>query len=482
MRLPLVVSHAASGRTVTMERAGDAVLRHWLLLAVLAPAVILRVMAWFAIHPAWWILGDGIAYLQDAIHLHPDNWRPSGYSLLLLRPLLPMHSLSLVTGVQHVMGIGVGVLVYATSLRLGLPRWVAVLAAIPVLFDGYVIATEQMLASESLFVTLIVVALVLLLWPAGRPAHLLVAAAGLLLALAALTRTVGLPLIAVAALFLLLPRPAWSRLLVICVAFALPIWVYALWFSQTYGQVNLTLSSGIFMYGEATQFVDCSKVRFSDDQLRRLCPTEPVGARNEVWYVFDANSPLRKTSLSGAAYNELAGRFAVEAIRAQPAAYAAVAWDGIVKSFAWDQGTQFNDMLFKDNFSLPDEARAAGIAYQHKDPTPISRPSLVRVLAVYQSNAHVRGTVCVLTLIAAAAALLFGRDSEERRLRGALLLTAGVATVLLMVPAMTTIVAPRYRIPAIPELCLAGAIGGTMLVNRWKAGRAVGEVRRATID
>nr|MDQ6900620.1 hypothetical protein [Candidatus Dormibacteraeota bacterium] len=201
MRLP-VVSQAASGRTATVERAGDAVQRHWLLLAVLAPAVILRMMAWFAINPAWWILGDAIAYLQDAMHLHPDNWRPSGYSLLLLRPLLPMHSLSLVTGVQHVMGVGVGVLVYATSLRLGLPRWVAVLAAIPALFDGYVIATEQMLASESLFATLMVVALVLLLWPAGRPAHLLVAAAGLLLALAALTRTVGLPLIAVAALFL----------------------------------------------------------------------------------------------------------------------------------------------------------------------------------------------------------------------------------------------------------------------------------------
>lgn len=462
----------------TMQGGGRALLRHWPLLAVLAPAAALRVVAWFAVYPAWWVLYDGIAYLQDAIQLRPDNWRPSGYSLLLIRPLLPLHSIALITAAQHLMGIGVGALVYATVLRLGLPRWAAALAAIPPLFDGYVIATEQMLASETLFGTLALVALVLLLWPAGRPRHVLVAAAGLLLGLAALTRTVGLPLIALAALFLLLPRPAWSRLIVICMAFALPIWLYALWFSQTYGQLNLTLSSGIFLYGEATQFVDCDKVRFSDEQLRRLCPAEPIGARNENWYIFDANSPLRKTGLSSPAYNALAGRFAVEAIRAQPVDYARVVWEGVARSFSWDQETQNNDMLFDNDHRLPTQALAAGKAYQGRDPEPVTQPALVHALAAYQRVVHVRGTAFLLGLLVAAAGLLFGRDSGERRLRRALLLTGGAATVLLMIPVMTTIFAPRYRVPAIPELTLAAAMGASLLANRWRAGRDVWEARR----
>ena len=63
--------------------------RHLPILVVLLLAVALRVVAWYAVHPSWWILGDSIGYLDDAIHLQPDRWRPSGYSFLLLRPLLP---------------------------------------------------------------------------------------------------------------------------------------------------------------------------------------------------------------------------------------------------------------------------------------------------------------------------------------------------------------------------------------------------------
>jgi hypothetical protein len=437
-------------------------------LLIVGVAAGLRVLAWLAVHPAWWIMADSIGYLDDALHLRPDRWRPSGYSLFLLKPLLPAHSLAIVTAMQHAMGLATAAAVYATLLRLGLPRWGGALAAIPVLFDGYVIATEQMLASEALFGLLAMTGLVVLLWRMEDPPLRAAAAAGLLLALSALTRIAGLPLVAVAVLVLLLPRPRWSRLVALGAAFALPIGLYAVWFSHTYGELNLTASSGIFLYGRTTNFVDCARVHFSSEQLRRLCPPEPIGARNEVWYVFDAASPLGRAGLGDAAANDLAGRFAREAIAAQPDGYLALSWDGVVRSFAWDQSSLPNDMLFRNDQVLPKQARATGTTYQRSDPGPYRQPQLVDALAAYQGVAHVPGTVCLLALLVAAAGLVFGRDPEGRGLRTGAVLAGGAAAVLVLVPALTAIVAPRYLVPAIPELCLATAIGVSLLVRRWR--------------
>src|SRR5262249_30182744 len=250
-----------------------------------------------------------------------------------------------------------------------------------------------------------------------------------------LTRIVGLPLVAVAALFLLLPRPAWSHLAVLAAAFALPVAMYALWFGHVYGQVNLTASSGIFLYGRTVNFVDCGRVQFSSDQLRRLCPVEPVGQRNEIWYVFDVSSPIAKQGLGDVAANSLAGEFATQAIRAQPDGFLRLSWRGIVQSFGWDQRALYNDLVFTVPVALPPDAGAASVAYQAGgDPGPRYQPALVRDLAEYQGVASVPGTLCLLALLLAPAALVFGRDPDRRGLRPALVLTAGTSAGRLAVP------------------------------------------------
>jgi hypothetical protein len=63
-----------------------AAMRHWPILVILVPAAGLRALAWLAVHPAWWILGDSIDYVAGALHIQPGRWRPSGYSLLVLKP------------------------------------------------------------------------------------------------------------------------------------------------------------------------------------------------------------------------------------------------------------------------------------------------------------------------------------------------------------------------------------------------------------
>jgi hypothetical protein len=78
--------------------------------------------------------------------------------------------------------------------------------------------------------------------------------------------------------------------------------------------------------------------------------------------------------------------------------------------------------------------------------------------------------VLLLALGTSAAGQVFGRDPDARPRRAALL-GSGTGAVLLLVPAMTAIAAPRYRIPAIPSLCLAAALGVTLLVNRWRTVR-----------
>ncbi|HEY4028516.1 MAG TPA: hypothetical protein VGO86_18970 [Candidatus Dormibacteraeota bacterium] len=459
---------------------GAAVLRdHWPFLAVLVLATLLRVVAWFAVRPAWWIIGDSIGYLRVAMTHQPESWRPGGYPGMVLLPLWPFHQLALVTAVQHLMGVCSGALVYAITVRLGVPRWAGVLAALPALFDGYVIASEQMIAAEALFGLLVVGSLALLL--SGERRQLLsVAAGGLLLGLSATTRIVGLPLIGVAVMTLLLRRARWSHLVALCVAFALPLGLYSLWFDQYFGRFDLTASSGVFLYGRTTNFVECHHVHFSTEQVGRLCPAEPVGRRDEVNLVFGSTTPLASTHLHPAAMNSLALEFALEAIRAQPVGYAALAWDGLVKSFAWDQTGQPMDIRFEIPEATSGELQLIAARYQQGIPAgPTYQPQLVTALAAYQDVLSVRGTLSLLALVLAVAGMLFGRDPDHRGLRAAASLTAGTVAVLVLVPAATAIVAPRYRVPAIPVLGLAAVLGATLLWNRSSAHRRLAHPRPA---
>jgi hypothetical protein len=439
-------------------------------LLVLALGGALRLLAWNAVSPGWWILGDSISYLYDAEHLRPEVWRPSGYSLLVLWPLLRYHDLALVTAAQHVMGLLVAAGIYVTLLRVGIPRWGALLATIPALFDSYILATEQMLASEALFGALVTGALLAVLWRRNTPGVIGILLAGLLLSLSAVTRVVGLPLIALVVLTLLLRRTNALKVLALCLVFAIPFATYSYWVDHWYGRVNLTVSNGIFTYGRVTEFVDCQRLKFSSDQVRSLCPREPISERNEYYYMFGTDSPLARLHLSFAKTNDVAGQFAVEVIRAQPGDFAKQALEGVVASFSPSQSFGPNDMLFRIYEPLPAFATSVGKDYQGgRDPAPTYNAALIDALARYQDVAFVPGTACALVLALAIAALILGRDPGRRRLRSALVLTAGAAAVLLLVPALTAIPAPRYRVPAIPELCLAAALSGQLLVNRWKA-------------
>ncbi|WP_154677187.1 hypothetical protein [Parafrankia discariae] len=270
--------------------------------------------------PALWF-NDSLEYVHLALRPGPYVIRPSGYSLFLL-VLRPLHSFVLVVVLQHLIGLAVGVAVYALSRRLSIPGWAAAAAAAPQLLDGYQIALEHMVLSETLFTGLLTGAATALSWRVVlRPRA--AAVAGVCLAGAAVTRSIGLPLAVAAAVWLLLRRPGWRTVAVFSAALLCPLTGYCTWHLAEHGTFGTSGSTGIFLYARTATFADCAKMN-PRSELLVLCPDGPVAARRPSSdYIWHQDTPLYR--LPGGTFDRdkerLARDFAVHAILAQPVDY-----------------------------------------------------------------------------------------------------------------------------------------------------------------
>src|SRR5690349_11415320 len=166
-------------------------------IAALAAGSVLRLVAMIGYPGALWFAGDSYVYLGAALRLQPNLSKTTGYSLFL-HALEPFHSLTLVAGLQHLMGLAVAVMIYLLLRRNDVrERW-ATIATLPVLLDGFVIEDEHMVMAEALFTFLIMLSMLLILWPGPRsrplwwPVALL---AGLLAGYAVDVRSEGLPVL-----------------------------------------------------------------------------------------------------------------------------------------------------------------------------------------------------------------------------------------------------------------------------------------------
>jgi len=137
--------------------------RHRLFTVAFGLGLALRVITMLGFPPAIWFGGDSASYLSTALYHAPGTSRLSGYGFVLFL-LKPFHSFAVVTAVQHLMGLAVGVMVYALLRRYGLPGWGATLAALPVLLDAYQIELEHEILPSATFGFLIMVAITLTLW------------------------------------------------------------------------------------------------------------------------------------------------------------------------------------------------------------------------------------------------------------------------------------------------------------------------------
>lgn len=452
--------------------------RHRWFLAVLAVAAALRATAMLGYRPALWF-PDSYTYVVTALRPSPDLVRPAGYSMFLWL-LEPFHSFAVVVFVQHLLGLALGVLVYLVAARSA-SRGVALVAALPALLDAYQIQLEHLLVSDTLFalLTLAAVALALRRDPGPRTGL----AIGLLLAAAALTRSIGLPLIVIFGGWLLLrARGRGRRRLVpaaaLAVAVLLPIGGYAAWFWTTHHRFGLVGANGVFLYARTMSFADCAVMRPPGD-LAVLCDPRPPRARPPSQeYIWHDESPLVR--LPGitflASTDRLAARFAVLAIRSQPLDYLASVATELGRSFTWGRPVYPTQEIY-DLYEFPatppppptrrPAVLGAELAEREYERGPIGTviaEPYAGILRGYQDVARLPGTVLLAVLLApplAAGARRLRRGAGGPRHRygpAGWTLPWATAVTLLVVPAATAEFDYRYVLPAVPAACLAAAI------------------------
>jgi hypothetical protein len=503
--MPAATSRAPSARRAWFARSGapgPAGLRslpariwagHRLFVLVLIPAVALRADAELGYRWQAWF-NDSFTYVSDTVHFNLDPTRVSGYSVFL-KILEPLHSYALITILQHLMGLAVAVMIYALARhRFGAPAWLATLATVPVLYDGYEIELEHLILSDTPFLFALTLATVLVLWNPDGPSTRLSALAGLLLGLGWVLRSIGEPLLAVFIVYMIIRRFSWRKIAATIVAAAVPVVAYAGVFDLEHGQFAMSDATGIFLYSRVMTFADCAKMHVPTDELW-LCTTLPPAqrpiAQNFIWRSTQ-NTPLdRWTSDKFSPQpNKLAEDFAIRAIEAQPLSYARAVFDDTWRVFGWSRQVFPNAQTYDEYefLSKPtpipswDEAKLGrydsyAAAYVQGNPETQLVDPFATIIRDWQRYVWLPGTVYGFILLAGLGGLVLA----WRRLGGEALLPWALSAALVVVPAATAEFDYRYVLPAVPFACLAavmafspGTAGGAWL------RRLAGAVRRTT--
>jgi Dolichyl-phosphate-mannose-protein mannosyltransferase len=467
---------------------GSYLATNWIFTIALAAGLVLRVFTMLGFPPAIWFGGDSTDYVTSGMTLYPGQSRVSGYGVMT-DFLRPFHSFVVVTGVQHLMGLASAVLIYALLRhRYRLPAWGATLATLPVLLDAYVIQLEQEILPDSTFTFLIVIALTLVLWwpDSERPRWSLPWAA-VCLGVATSFWPVGLPLLILLLVYVLVRKFGWRRLGATALAGAVPLVLYLGWYGARYRELGFEQSDGVFLWSRTMTFANCAVIK-PPAGLRPLCPTTPADRRPAApEYIWEYNSPLLKigtgTDKFSSQRNSAARKFAIDAIEAQPLAYANTVLHSWLLTFTWNRPDvpnramatryQFSNATTTQNDlgATTPAAEAADVAALnamqkrytdgHTADTREVQP-FANIMIDYQKVMYLRGTMIgILMLIGLGGIVLAWRRGGFRRRSnwGGPALFPWLASLCMeVVPPATADFSLRYVVPTIPAACLAAAL------------------------
>jgi hypothetical protein len=460
-------------------RAGLA--RHWLIGTLLAAGIALRALAWVAYQPA--LLGrDSFRYLENVGELSPEGLHPIGYSLFVLGPVLAVGGLALVVAIQHVAVLVAAVGIYALALRHGARRWLAALAAAPLLLDGYELQIEQMIMADA-WQQVLLVGLLWVLIGRGAPNPRRAAVGGLLLGVALAFRLVAGVLVIPAVCYLLIAGGAWrawrenwrtvaARSLAFLAAFAVVVVSYGAYFTAWTGTVGLSQTSGNVLYGRAATVADCGGLELSP-LLRDACPPEPRGQRRPDHYAHSDSYPVWRARFPpGTDFREVQRSFAWAVVRQQPMnVIGGVAVD-FLKGFRPVRVNSPGDVSvewwqFTDGYPYYNHAeRSIEYSQRFSGRAPSDVRPLGELLRAYQrSVGYTPGTLLgLLGVVALLAGFGLGR-ARRSGIRSATLLTVGMALTILLASAAFEF-SWRYQLPGLVLLPLAGVLGITAFLRK----------------
>jgi len=464
----------------TARRRGNA-RSHWLFGVLLAAGLALRLAAALAYRPA-------LVYIDTARYLGGDarGLDPLGYSYLLLRPvLLAGGGLAGVAALQHALGLAMATCLYALALRYGASRWLAALAAAPVLLDAYQVQAEQMIMPDAAFEALLVAALTLLLWPPGSGtgrgyALARLAGGAALLGVSATVRQVGEVLAAPLLAYVLAATPGWRpravRAAAAIVVFALPVVAYMALSAGVLGDgFRLSDMDDAYLYGRMAHAADCATLRIPAYE-RPLCPSPATAAAlgtdglatDPVSAVFSYEPP------AGVSRGAAAARFDEAVLFQQPLRVARDIAGDAVKVFALTRDTAAGDppvsrWQFQEGYPVYRAADRAVLGSQE----PRATVPLARALRAYQLHGGFTPGPLLLAFLIAGTGGCFAFRRQRALALGCLLATGLGAAALLGADVYEF--SWRYQLPALVTLPLAGALGATAFirfaVTRWPAGQ-----------
>nr|BFE77247.1 hypothetical protein GCM10020092_105480 [Actinoplanes digitatis] len=400
----------------------------------------------------------------------PYDIRPFGYSVLL-KPFVP-GPLQHVAVAQHVLGLCLILAGYAFLVHRRVQPWLAALAMVPIALDARELTLEHYVLAETAYLALTALALIVLAWR-DRIGVVAAAIAGLLLGFAAITRTVGLPVIGLVVLYLLVRRIGWARLAVFLLPVVLILGGYLVWYHMTYKVYAFGQFQGRFLYGRVMPIADCRRLELTPLQRTLCMPNAPRRWKQRPdQYIWNPSSPIN--SLYPSTVNdEFIGGFAKEVIKQHPRAYLKMVltetgWHLMPQAPLWHYnqcpqerwllpampGESCNAAYYLDTFS-PLSAPAATI----KVPNPQGEQ-----LRRYGMTMTTPGPVYAAGVLFALLAAVFRPRRVSWRGAADSLLFVGAGLGLIVVSVATSMFDYRYSNPAVLLIPMGIALAVTRIV------------------
>ncbi len=440
--------------------------RHPAISIVVGVAGLMRLLTMLAYSSAFYF-PDSNDYVDIARGWYPHNIRPYGYSAFL-KPFLylpvpgPYETIALV---QHLLVLGLMVLGYAFLVRRGVRKWLAALAMVPIALDARHITAEHHVVAETLYIVLTATGFIALMWQERLTTRFAVVG-GVLLAGAALTRTIGLPLIGLALVYLLIRRVGWRPVLGATSAIGVLLGGYMVYYHHFHGVYGFNSSQGRILASRVMTIVDCEHDELTDAQ-RSICPPQPIGQRAAPdGYLWDPSQPIPRLYPSSAD-DPFLREFAMTVIAQQPGDYVAMVLEetGWHFSFSPPVNDYGRCIIRSWTFPVTPNVNCQARMYTDRGPVPdaeqVPTPAnpLSTALERYSRFGATPGPLLFVFVLLGLAGLVWRprRPGYRGAIEAAVFTLAGLGTTVLSVA--TLMYDMRYLMPALFLLPVGAALG-----------------------